>query len=198
MCGSRKKTMKINLACLLVLILTPLSLVHADDAAKLRTLFGSTPESGGTLTIPPGDYALDGETTISIKSNTLIMAYGASFHFPKELGNRTRRVMFAGENVSNVRWFGGHFPGQVFDPAQPQNAWEPQANTRAILCGPPVEQAHALPAVGRFASEHCRRQLLVIAGEHNPLGTRQRNPTARLGALAGLVDHDQVKPPLVQ
>lgn len=125
--------MKIKFVFLTALLLTPLAVVHADDSAKLRELFALVPESGGTVTIPPGDYALEGESPLAIRSNMTIMAYGASFHFPQELEKQNRRVMFAGENVSNLRWFGGHFTGHVFDPAQPQNAWAPHANTRAIL-----------------------------------------------------------------
>ncbi|NBV32890.1 MAG: right-handed parallel beta-helix repeat-containing protein, partial [Proteobacteria bacterium] len=38
-----------------------------------------------------------------------------------------------GENVSDFRWFGGHFTGHVFDNTKGDNPWEPNANTRAIL-----------------------------------------------------------------
>lgn len=60
-------------------------------------------------------------------------AYGARFHFPKTLGDQSRVVLFAGENVSDFRWFGGHFIGHVFDPSKTENSWEPNVNTRAIL-----------------------------------------------------------------
>lgn len=125
--------MRISLFLFTVLVLTPLSGLLADDSEKLRPLFEAAPEAGRTVTIPPGDYVLDSETPIALKSNTTIMAYGAKFHFPRDLGKQTRRVMFAGENLSHVRWHGGHFTGHVFDPARPVNAWEPHANTRAIL-----------------------------------------------------------------
>ncbi|MFZ4767631.1 MAG: NosD domain-containing protein, partial [Roseimicrobium sp.] len=55
------------------------------------------------------------------------------FHLPKTLGDKARVVLFAGENVSDFRWFGGHFTGHVFAPAKAENTWEPNANTRAIL-----------------------------------------------------------------
>jgi hypothetical protein len=41
--------------------------------------------------------------------------------------------LFAGTNVSNLRWVGGHFLGHVFDPAKATNTWEPNANTRGIV-----------------------------------------------------------------
>jgi hypothetical protein len=107
--------------------------VRADDTRALRTLFESVPAAGGTVTILPGDYAIDGATSISLKSNTTVMAYGARLHFPKELGDQARKVVFSGENISNFRWFGGHFTGHLFDPAKPHNSWEPNANTRAVL-----------------------------------------------------------------
>jgi hypothetical protein len=62
-----------------------------------------------------------------------VLADGARFHLPKTLGDKTRVVLFAGENMSDVRWFGGHFAGTVSDNTKADNSWEPDANTRAIL-----------------------------------------------------------------
>lgn len=101
----------------------------ADDSEKLAALLAP----GGVVTIPPGDYHLDGATPIALASHTTISAYGARFHFPRTLGDKARAVLFAGENLRDFRWFGGHFVGDVFDPARKDNAWEPNANTRAIL-----------------------------------------------------------------
>ena len=44
-----------------------------------------------------------------------------------------RVVLFSGKDVSDFRWFGGHFIGHVFDPARKTHSWEPNANTRMIL-----------------------------------------------------------------
>ena len=85
------------------------------------------------VTIPAGDYALDGAQPLPLFSGMTISAYGARFHLPDKLGDKARIVLFAGENVSDFRWFGGHFIGQVFDPSKSENTWEPNANTRAIL-----------------------------------------------------------------
>ncbi len=105
---------------------------HADDSAKLAALLAPAIEHGGVVTIPPGDYALDGAAPLAIPSRTTVFAYGARFHLPETLGDKARIVVFAGENVSGFQWFGGHFTGRVFDPAQRENAWEPNVSTRVF------------------------------------------------------------------
>jgi hypothetical protein len=122
-----KKTV---LLCLFVLAVSP---AFADDFAKLAAILAPIEQHGGVATIPPGDYELDGPTPLPIASHTTVSAYGARFHLPKTLGDRARVVLFAGENVSDFRWFGGHFTGHVFDNTKGDNSWEPNANTRAIL-----------------------------------------------------------------
>ena len=104
----------------------------ADDTAKLSAMFAPAAVNGGTVTIPPGDYNLDGALSLPLSSHMTVFAYGARFHLPKTLGDKSRIVLFVGENVSNFQWFGGHFLGQVFDPTR-ENVWEPNVNTRAIL-----------------------------------------------------------------
>ncbi len=106
---------------------------RAGDTVGLAELFAPAMERGGTVTIPPGDYHVDGSAPIPLPSRTTVVAYGARFHLPERLGDKARVVVFAGENVTDFRWFGGHFLGHVFDPAQAENVWEPNANTRAIL-----------------------------------------------------------------
>ncbi len=125
--------MKGVLILLAALLLAPLAGVHADDTAKLAAILAPASSHGGAVTIPPGDYALDGTTPLPIASHTTVSAYGARFHLPKTLGDKARVVLFAGENVSDFRWFGGHFTGHVFDNTKAVNSWEPNANTRAIL-----------------------------------------------------------------
>jgi Periplasmic copper-binding protein (NosD) len=105
----------------------------ADDTAMLVELFNKQAKSGGVITIPPGDYHLNGSTPIPLLSQTTVMAYGAKFHLPKTLGDKARIVLYSGTNVSDFRWFGGHFSGNVFDPTKFENTWEPNVNTRAIL-----------------------------------------------------------------
>jgi hypothetical protein len=109
------------------------STLRADDTAALAALFAAVPESGGTVTIPPGDYTLAGTTPIPLRSHLTVMAYGARIHFPDTLEDRARRVMFSGSDIQDLKWFGGHFTGRVFDPAAPAGRWEPNANTRPIL-----------------------------------------------------------------
>ena len=109
------------------------SAVYADDTARIAELFAPAMERGGIVVIPPGDYELAGFPPLSLPSHTTISAYGARFHLPKTLGDKARLVLFAGENVRDFRWFGGHFSGHVFDPSQMDNTWEPNVNTRAIL-----------------------------------------------------------------
>ena len=105
----------------------------ADDSEKLAALFARSAGNGATVTIPPGDYQLDGAQPVRLASHTTIVAYGAHFHLPETLGDKARVVLFSGENVSDFRWFGGHFSGSVFDPAREKNTWEPNVNTRALL-----------------------------------------------------------------
>lgn len=132
--------MKTTFAFLLLLLLArPVSLQAegvnsgSDDRSKLAALFAQAADHGGAVTIPPGDYNLDGADPIPLSSRTTVFAYGARFHLPEKLGDQARAVVFAGENVSDFRWFGGHFIGRVFDPDRTDNSWEPNANTRGIL-----------------------------------------------------------------
>ncbi len=118
---------------LLLLFALATPTLRADDSARLALLFAAAAERGGVVTIPPGDYQLDGGPPLPIASRTTVSAYGARFHLPKKLGDKARMVLFAGENVSDFRWFGGHFSGSVFDNTKADNTWEPNANTRAIL-----------------------------------------------------------------
>ena len=125
--------MKKTLTLIAALLLATLAPMRADDSQKLTALFASTRERGGLVTIPPGDYELDGAKPILLTSHTTVSAYGARFHLPEKLGDKARVVLFAGENVNDFRWFGGHFSGHVFDNTKEENSWEPNANTRGIL-----------------------------------------------------------------
>ena len=110
------------------LFLCVATIVIADDTAKLNDWLGR----GGVVTIPAGDYHLDGVTPLPLKSDTTVMAHGARFIMPETLPDKARVILFAGENVAHFSWHGGEFIGHVFDPARPQNSWEPNASTRGI------------------------------------------------------------------
>lgn len=112
--------------CLLVLAVG--ALVHADDTARIAALLAK----GGVVTIPAGEYHLDGVEPIAIGSNLTVFAHGARFILPDHLPESARVVLFAGADVANFAWHGGEFVGHVFDPAQRENLWEPNANTKGI------------------------------------------------------------------
>ena len=86
----------------------------ADDTSRIRELLASTGSGGGVITIPPGDYRLDGAEPLVLSSNTTILAHGARFHLPKTLPDRAKVVVFTGQDVANFAWHGGEFLGQCF------------------------------------------------------------------------------------
>lgn len=100
----------------------------ADDSARLAALLSN----GGVVTIPPGDYQLSGAQPIPLVSNTTVMAYGARFILPESLPDQARLILFAGQDIGHFTWQGGEFIGHVFDPAQRENTWPPNANTKGI------------------------------------------------------------------
>ena len=102
------------------------------DVASLRRAF-ETAKPGDTLVIPPGEYAVDGAVPIPLKSDLTVIATGATFRLPDQMGDKARAVVFQGENISNLTWKGGHFVGHVFDQSRADNTWEPNVNTRGIL-----------------------------------------------------------------
>lgn len=100
---------------------------------KLRNVwFAAGEHTGGVLTIPPGEYELDGSPPLPLRSHTTVLAYGARFRLPGRLGDGARFVGFAGTDVQGLTWCGGEFHGHVFDPARSSNAWEPNANSRVF------------------------------------------------------------------
>jgi len=105
-----------------------------DDTPAFRKLFDDVMAAGGgTVTIPPGVYFMQGEKAISIPSNTTVSAIGAEFRLPVELGDRARIVLFEGNDVTHFSWFGGFFKGYCFDPAKAENTWEPNVTTRMLV-----------------------------------------------------------------
>lgn len=125
--------MKTHMLLSVAILLSVVNAVRGDDSARIVSLLEQGTQRGGLVNIPPGDYQLDGRTPLNLVSGMTVSAYGARFHFPKMLGDKARVVLFSGENLTDFRWFGGHFVGEVFDPSKVENNWEPNANTRAIL-----------------------------------------------------------------
>ena len=111
--------------CLIATALLVGNVRATDDTPRLRQLL-----TGGVVTIPPGDYFVNGTKPIPIASHTTVFANGARFHLPEQLGDKARLVVFAGTNVAKFTWHGGEFLGHVFDPARCENTWEPNVNTR--------------------------------------------------------------------
>ena len=103
-----------------------------DDTVKVAALFSNGAKQGGVITIPPGDYQLNGATPIPLESRTYVFAHGARFHLPETIPDGTRLILFSGTDVSHFAWHGGEFCGNVFDPAVEVNTWEPNVTTKAI------------------------------------------------------------------
>lgn len=115
-------------ACLALLLLLGAASARADDSAKLAGLLAK----GGVVTIPAGDYQLDGAAPVPLTSHTTVFAHGARFILPQTLPDKARAVLFAGADVAHFTWHGGEFIGHVFDPAHQENTWEPNASTKGI------------------------------------------------------------------
>ncbi len=104
-----------------------------DETQALRNCFETLQKAGGgTLVIPPGDYAVAGPKSIPLCSNSHISATGARFLLPETLGDKAMIVLFAGQDIEHFSWEGGEFVGHCFDHKRPPNTWEPNANTRMI------------------------------------------------------------------
>lgn len=105
-----------------------------DDSPALSRCFADVAAAGGgTVVIPPGDYRVTGSPTALIPSRTTVFAHGARFLLPETLGDRARVVLFAGQDVTDFSWFGGHFEGHCFDHRRPPNTWEPNVSTRIFV-----------------------------------------------------------------
>lgn len=121
-----------RLLALAIILGTGVPSAHADDTGRLAALLAPGQPSGGVVTIPPGDYHLDGAEPIPLASHMTVSAYGARFLLPRTLPDKARIVLFAGADISHFTWQGGEFVGQVFDPGQRDNTWEPNVNTKGI------------------------------------------------------------------
>ena len=178
--------MKTTFALLLLLLLgSPISLQAQGvnpgsvDRLKLAALFAKGADHGGTVTIPSGDYYLDGAEPIPLASRTTVFAYGTRFHLPETLGDQARAVVFAGENVSDFRWFGGHFVGRVFDPDRTDNSWEPNANTRGIVITTTSGGETANLTFRDVSSDGMAGAVITVLGAAKPGSDRQIDTYAR-------------------
>jgi len=178
--------MKTTFALLLLLLLVTSVRLQAqgvnpggDDRSRLAVLFAKGADHGGTVTIPPGDYSLDGTEPIPLASRTTVFAYGARFHLPEKLGDQARAVVFAGENVSDFRWFGGHFVGRVFDPDRTDNSWEPNANTRGIVITTTSGGETANLTFRDVSSDGMAGAVITVLGAAKPGSDRQIDTYAR-------------------
>ena len=96
-----------------------------NDASALRACFTAAASGNAAfVTVEPGIYLVDSAESIPLSSHLTVRAYGATFLFPRELGNATNRRMFYGEDLTDVDWQGGHFVGYVYDPEREENPYQ--------------------------------------------------------------------------
>ena len=107
---------------------------QADDLPSLRLCFAAAAAAGGgTVVIPPGDYGIGIGEPVALSSRVRVVANGARFHLPQVLPDKARMVLFAGADIRDLAWEGGHFIGHCFDWRGSEPAWPPNANTRMIV-----------------------------------------------------------------
>lgn len=105
----------------------------ADASQALRACLeeaGSYPRS--VVVLEPGDYLVDSREPLPLYSGMTVRAEGAVFCFPRSLRTARSRVLFSGENVQDLQWYGGHFIGYVYDPRAADNDWEPADYTGCL------------------------------------------------------------------
>ena len=104
-----------------------------NDAEALRACFTAAAGQGHTIiTIEPGTYLVDTTDSIPLCSHITVRAQGATFLFPRDLGEATSRRMFYGTDLTHVTWQGGHFTGYVYNPDRAENPWPPATYTGCI------------------------------------------------------------------
>jgi hypothetical protein len=150
------------------------STARADDREILAPLFAPDGPDGRTIVIPPGDYRLDGIEPIPLRSHTHVVARGARFHFPDDLGERSRRKMFTGRNLRDFSWTGGRFTGRVFDPARgAANPWPPHANTRPIVVATTSDGDTANLTFRDITSADVAGAVITVLGAERPGSDRE-------------------------
>ena len=68
----------------------------------------------------------------------------------------------------------------------------------AVQTDQPLQQADAEALARGLLRQHRRRQLAVVAGQHDAVAAQQRHPAARLRRLTRLVDDQQVEAPAAE
>lgn len=104
-----------------------------DTDAFLRCFGEASGMNASTIIIGPGPYRLMGKESIPLSSHQRVIADGAEFLLPEELGDQARITLFAGEDLCDFHWRGGRFVGHCFDHRNQPNTWDPNVNTRGIL-----------------------------------------------------------------
>lgn len=106
---------------------------YPTKEAALRACFADAVQDSQTvLLIEPGEYILEGLVPIPLPGDTHVIAHGAVFSFPVDLGDNTDRSMFRGENISDFSWEGGKFLGYVYNPDAKEHVWAPCTHTVCI------------------------------------------------------------------
>jgi Periplasmic copper-binding protein (NosD) len=136
----------------------------ADATAALAACFRDAAKTGGTVVIPPGDYALAGKAPIALASRLDVIAAGARFHLPEKLGDRARVDCFVGRDLVDFRWTGGAFLGHCFDLRAEANAWEPNVGTRGIVVTTSAGGVTDRLAFRDIASDHLAGAAITVTG----------------------------------
>lgn len=85
------------------------------------------------IIIDSGTYYLSGKKIIPLFSDLEISCEKAKFLLPHSLENATHLNVFFGKNISNFKWHGGEFYGNVYHPDNEQNQSAPNTSTRCIV-----------------------------------------------------------------
>ena len=104
---------------------------NAFEALK-KCFEKSSEREKSVIVIEPGEYLVDSGDSIPLYSHTLVIADGAEFKFPENLGDNFIRRMFRGINVEDFTWQGGSFRGYVYDVNKKENLWKPYSFTGCI------------------------------------------------------------------
>lgn len=88
--------LSMRVSSLVLIIVSLVAPAFGDDFTKLKDIFTSSVERAGLVTIPPGDYELDGTKPLPLASHMTVTAYGA-FSFANETRRQGPRCALCGE-----------------------------------------------------------------------------------------------------
>jgi hypothetical protein len=108
---------------------------NADDTEEFIACFSAAAKNSGPvrIIIEPGEYLLQAIKPVPLFSDLTVEADGAEFYWPENLNNPKHRDMFAGSNIQNLRWHGGHFHGYVYNVPPEVSKWPPESLGRCIV-----------------------------------------------------------------